>query len=582
MLGSTTTRDSDLEALVGRRDDPRRVQLTQEQAEEPTGHGAPGQRHDDDADRLVLVDVGRVEVDGQQERHDERAGEERDGQEARRREHHDHEHAGCQRQAEGLQVRVGEAGEERRGEADGPHGLGAVGSVASRPLDREQGLPADAAVVPRQHQGAAGAAGDEACLLIVGHRDGRLAVRGRPCRRAGRRAAAGHHPRSSRPGPRCRARALLGLPLLPPGSGIAGRVGPYDPIGPRVRDRGSVARSRPCAASRPCLASRRFRASAMAPCRVHCTPGSPSDVKRDVRGDIKDPRDGARKVLATWRDGPSKLDGPCLEDPSIRPMCSQERHRWSQAAWLHIGGAVLDEATFANDPAGHAALDAWARRVAPGATLGFEGSSLYGAAAARTLERTGHRVREVPPHLSRRERGRTRRAGKSDPGDALAIARVTAREADLPPIRRDDPTSELGLLLAAREDLVAEATRIRNRLHADLVVLVPGYGAQVANLVWARHQERARRALRGLRGVQAELALGKPWADGVGVPADGWTWLAHPMHGGQSGRAADVRHAGGRRSEPAPPDDGAAGRPAAAGDGRAWPPARGPWPGRPR
>jgi transposase len=169
-------------------------------------------------------------------------------------------------------------------------------------------------------------------------------------------------------------------------------------------------------------------------------------------------------------------------------------------------GAVLDEATFLNDPAGHAALDAWARRVAPGATLGFEGSSSYGAAAARTLERAGHRVREVPPQLSRRERRRTRRAGKSDPGDALAIARVTARETDLPPIRRDDPASELGLLLAAREDLIAEATRIRNRLHADLVVLVPGYGARVANLVSARHQERAGRALRGLPGIQAELA----------------------------------------------------------------------------
>jgi transposase len=169
-------------------------------------------------------------------------------------------------------------------------------------------------------------------------------------------------------------------------------------------------------------------------------------------------------------------------------------------------GSIIDEATFPNDPDGHAALEAWARRVAPAAMLGFEGSSSYGAACARTLERAGLAVREVPPQLSRRERTRTRRAGKSDPGDALAIARVTAREADLPPIRRDDPTSELGHLLAAREDLIAEATRIRNRLHADLVVLVPGYGARVANLVWAAHQERAGRALRGLPGVQAELA----------------------------------------------------------------------------
>lgn len=169
-------------------------------------------------------------------------------------------------------------------------------------------------------------------------------------------------------------------------------------------------------------------------------------------------------------------------------------------------GAVVAEATFANDPAGHASLGAWARRVAPDAALGFEGSSTFGAAAARTLATLGFAVREVPPHLSRRERGRTRRAGKSDPGDALAIARVTAREPDLPPVRGTDSTTELRLLLAARHDLVAEATRVRNRLHADLVVLVPGYGAKAANLVAERHLATIGRVLRRTSGVHAELA----------------------------------------------------------------------------
>lgn len=169
-------------------------------------------------------------------------------------------------------------------------------------------------------------------------------------------------------------------------------------------------------------------------------------------------------------------------------------------------GRALAEATFANDPDGHAALARWAGQVAPGARLGFEGSSTFGAAAAATIERLGFAVREVPPQLSRRERGRTRRPGKSDPGDALAIARVTAREANLPPIRRTDPTTDLGVLLAARSDLVGELTRVRNRLHADLVVLVPGYGATAANLVSERHLVTVGRALRRVTGVRAELA----------------------------------------------------------------------------
>jgi transposase len=62
------------------------------------------------------------------------------------------------------------------------------------------------------------------------------------------------------------------------------------------------------------------------------------------------------------------------------------------------------------------------------------------------------------------------------------------------------------LLLEAREDLVAEATRVRNPLPAHLRVLVPGHGAAVANLVTVRHRTTVGRLLRGNASVQAELA----------------------------------------------------------------------------
>jgi transposase len=170
-------------------------------------------------------------------------------------------------------------------------------------------------------------------------------------------------------------------------------------------------------------------------------------------------------------------------------------------------GQPLAEASFANDPTGHRVLLAWADGLVPAARIGLEGSASFGAAAARFLVSAGRDVREVPPQLSHRERLRTRRAGKSDPGDALAIARVTAREADLPPVRTADATHDIGLLVEARDDLVAEATRIRNRVHADLVVLVPGYGASAANLVSEGNRRTAGRLLRSVHGVQAELAL---------------------------------------------------------------------------
>jgi transposase len=169
-------------------------------------------------------------------------------------------------------------------------------------------------------------------------------------------------------------------------------------------------------------------------------------------------------------------------------------------------GVVVGERTVSCDPAGLAELEAWIRATAPDATIGVEGSSSYGAPAARQLAAAGLRVREVPPHLSRRERGRTRRAGKSDPGDALAIARVTLRERDLPPVRLDDRAEELGLLVDAREVVVAQQTRARNQLHAHLVVLLPGYGRTAVQLVTRRQLAAIEAALVPLSGTRAELA----------------------------------------------------------------------------
>jgi len=169
-------------------------------------------------------------------------------------------------------------------------------------------------------------------------------------------------------------------------------------------------------------------------------------------------------------------------------------------------GSATAEATFDNDPAGHRLLLAWIQQADPAVIVGIEGSASFGAAAARFLVASGVTVREVPPQLTRRERARTRRLGKSDPDDALAIARVTARETDLPPVRLADRTLDLQLLVEAREDVVIEMTRVRNRLHAHLRSLLPGYGVRAVNLVALRHQRLVGRLLRPLGGVQAELA----------------------------------------------------------------------------
>ena len=64
-----------------------------------------------------------------------------------------------------------------------------------------------------------------------------------------------------------------------------------------------------------------------------------------------------------------------------------------------------------------------------------------------------------------------REAGKSDPIDALAVARAVLREPDLPVATLDGPDRVVRLLVDHREDLVGDRTRHEQRLRWYLVEL---------------------------------------------------------------------------------------------------------------
>jgi transposase len=68
------------------------------------------------------------------------------------------------------------------------------------------------------------------------------------------------------------------------------------------------------------------------------------------------------------------------------------------------------------------------------------------------------------------------------------------------------PSDDLRLIVTARDELLAERTRVANRLHADLLVLEPGYGERVPNLVAARHLGAVARLLGRRAEVRARLA----------------------------------------------------------------------------
>jgi transposase len=167
-------------------------------------------------------------------------------------------------------------------------------------------------------------------------------------------------------------------------------------------------------------------------------------------------------------------------------------------------GRVLDVREFANDPKGHRSLVQWVKLQEHPRRIGIEGSLSYGAAAARTLLEGSEDVREVAPSLTHLER-RRRSKGKSDPIDAVAIARVVAAEETLPSARRTTLLSDLKLLVDYRDQLVRARTQVANRVHADLVVIRPGYEAAVPNLRARRHVAKARSLVSRDRSVRGEL-----------------------------------------------------------------------------
>ena len=130
--------------------------------------------------------------------------------------------------------------------------------------------------------------------------------------------------------------------------------------------------------------------------------------------------------------------------------------------------------TFRTTDAGCLQLLRWAQR-AHGVEVVFavEDCRHLTGRLERTLLAAGVRVLRVPPKLMAGARSSARTRGKSDPIDALAIARAALREPNLPVAEHTHASREIKLLVDHREDLVAQRTAAQNRLRWHLHELDP-------------------------------------------------------------------------------------------------------------
>jgi transposase len=137
-------------------------------------------------------------------------------------------------------------------------------------------------------------------------------------------------------------------------------------------------------------------------------------------------------------------------------------------------GRRLGTQTVAATDDGHHDLIRWARRRWPAErSWAVEDCRHVTARLERALLAAGEKVVRVPPKLMAAARDSARTRGKSDPIDALAVARAALREPDLPVACHDQTSREIKLLIDHRDDLVATRTATINRLRWHLHDLDP-------------------------------------------------------------------------------------------------------------
>ena len=169
-------------------------------------------------------------------------------------------------------------------------------------------------------------------------------------------------------------------------------------------------------------------------------------------------------------------------------------------------GRKLGERTTGTTSADHLQLLAWAEQFGSERTWAVEDCRQLSRRLERDLLGVGEVIVRVPPKLMAHVRDSARTYGKSDPIDALAVARAALREPDLPTAHLDGPSRQVRLLGDHRDNLVEERTRVINRLRWHMHEIDPAFDVPARSLWRPKHLKAVSSRLDGEDGLVARLA----------------------------------------------------------------------------
>ena len=170
-------------------------------------------------------------------------------------------------------------------------------------------------------------------------------------------------------------------------------------------------------------------------------------------------------------------------------------------------GTPVGQTTVGTTSQDHLVLLRWAARFGAERRWAVEDCRHLSRRLERDLLAAGESIVRVPPKLMAHVRDSARTYGKSDPIDALAVARAAQREPNLPLARLDGPDREVRLLVDHRESLISERTRLICRLRWHLHELDPAWEPKARSLDAQRTLDEVRGRLQDHAGVVARLAV---------------------------------------------------------------------------